>query len=299
MILIETTQKETNDQITLEMISMKDVKETWCIQIDITNRCENKCSNCTHLVKHAPIWDMNLETFKKAVDSLEKWPKVVGIIGGNPILHPQIEEFTEYIASKILNKEKRGIWTSNFFGKEGLVRNNFGVVYYNPHTELVLHQPILCASRDLIKDEATRDNLISSCWLAEQWSPSITPKGCYRCEVMGAFDMALGYNLGLPIEYGWWTKPLSDFQKQISTFCQICSACIPLDPRRDREQKDDISTSNLETFRNSSRIKNGQYVLINEKSFKLEKANIKKWQPERYRRPRHSTLHSLYAHARA
>jgi len=271
---------------------MKDAKETWCIQIDITNRCENKCSNCTHLIKHAPTWDMDLETFKKAVDSLEKWPKVIGLIGGNTTLHPQIEEFTRYFVSKIPEKERRGIWTSNFFGKEEFIRKNYGVIYYNPHSEVVVHQPILCASKDLVKDQATRDNLISSCWLAEQWSPSITPKGCYRCEVMGSFDMALGYDLGLPIENDWWNKPLSDFQKQISTFCQICSIGIPLKGRRDREGRDDISASNLQLFKESPRIKNGQYVLFDEK--KVANADITKWQPERYRRGRHPTLRKLY-----
>ncbi len=272
---------------------MKDARDTWCIQIDITNRCENRCSNCTHLISHAPTWDMELDTFKKAVDSLEDWPKVIGLIGGNTALHPQIKELTEYFVSKIRKKDQRGIWTSNFFGKEELIRENYGVIYYNPHSETVVHQPILCASRDLIKDEATRNKLIGSCWLADQWSPSITPKGCYRCEVMGAFDMVLGYNLGLPIEYGWWNKPISAFQKQISTFCQLCSVCIPLKARRDRDQKDDISASNLELLRNSPRIKTGRYVLFDEKRFKLANARTIQWQPERYRRP--TTLERLYA----
>ena len=271
---------------------MKDAKETWCIQIDITNRCEKNCANCTHLVSHAPKWNMDLETFKKAVDSLVDWPKVIGIIGGNTTLHPQIKEFTEYFASKIPKKEQRGIWTSNFFGKEAFIRENYGVIYYNPHSETVVHQPILCASKDLVKDEATRDKFISACWLADQWSPSITPKGCYRCEVMGAFDMILGYNLGLPIEKGWWNKPISAFQKQISTFCPLCSICIPLKPRRDRDHKDDITASNLELFKNSPRIKSGQYVLFDEKKFKISDVNFEKWRPERYRRP--TIIESLY-----
>ncbi len=272
---------------------MKDAKETWCIQIDITNRCENKCSNCTHLISHAPTWDMNFETFKKAVDSLEDWPKVIGLIGGNTTLHPRIREFTEYFVSKIPQKERRGIWTSNFFDKEDL-RKDYGVIYYNPHKGKVVHQPILCASKDLIKDKVTRDKLISSCWLAEQWSPSITPKGCYRCEVMGCFDMVLGYNLGLPIEPGWWNRPLSDFKKQISTFCEICSACIPLKGRRDRDGKDDISASNVELFKNSPRIKGGRYVIFDEAKFKPE--DMRKWEPQRYRRL--TTIQSIYAYCK-
>ena len=274
---------------------MKEARETWCIQIDITNRCEKKCSNCTHLISYAPTWDMNLETFKKAVDSLADWPKVIGLIGGNTALHPQIKEFTEYFVEKIPKKEQRGIWTSNFFRKEEYIRSNYGVVYFNSHDQKVVHQPILCASKDIVKDKAARDKLISACWLAEQWSPSITPKGCYRCEVMGAFDMALNYNLGLPIEPGWWNRPLSDFQKQINTFCEICSASIPLKPRTDREQKDDISRSNLDLFKNAARIKNGKYVLFDEKHHKLN-ADPAKWEPERYRRP--TKIQNLYASGR-
>ena len=148
---------------------------------------------------------MNLETFKKAVDSLADWPKVIGLIGGNTALHPQIKEFTEYFVEKIPKKEREASGHQTSFAKKNHT-SNYGVVYFNSHDQKVVHQPILCASKDIVKDKAARDKLISACWLAEQWSPSITPKGCYRCEVMGAFDMALNYNLGLPIEPGWWDR---------------------------------------------------------------------------------------------
>ena len=266
---------------------MKDTKDAGVIQIDITNRCEHSCPNCTHLIKHSPIWDMPLATFRKAVDSLVGWPKMVGIIGGNPLLHPQVDEFVDYMSSKI-SKEKMGLWTSNFYDKEKLAKETFGFINYNTHVTRVFHQPVLCASKDLVKDPVVRNNLINSCWVAEKWSPSITPKGCYRCEVMGALDMALNYNLGLPIEPEWYNKPLADFQKQISTFCQICSVCIPLKGRRDKEGKDDISQSNLELFKESPRIRSGQYVLF-EGNFE----NIKKWDPETYRRDHLKQLNGL------
>ncbi len=94
-------------------------------------------------------------------------------------------------------------------------------------------------------------------------------------------------------ESRWWNKPISAFQKQISTFCQLCSVCIPLKPRRDRDQKDDISASNLELLKNSPRIKWGWYILFDENQFKLVNASTIQWQPERYRRP--TTFETLYA----
>ena len=40
---------------------------------------------------------MDFDTFKRAVDSLQDFPNMVGIIGGEPTLHPQFEEFALYL----------------------------------------------------------------------------------------------------------------------------------------------------------------------------------------------------------
>ncbi len=71
------------------------------IQIDITNACNMKCSNCTRFCgNHERSFFMDFETFKRAVDSLDDFDGVTGIIGGEPTLHPEFERFAEYLRLK-------------------------------------------------------------------------------------------------------------------------------------------------------------------------------------------------------
>ena len=40
---------------------------------------------------------MSFEQFNKSVDSLPEFTNMVGIIGGEPTLHPKFEKFAEYL----------------------------------------------------------------------------------------------------------------------------------------------------------------------------------------------------------
>ena len=77
---------------------MKSPQDMRIIQIDITNACIHRCSNCTRFCGHhkKPFF-MNWETFKKAADSFEGYRGTVGIMGGEPTLHPEFERFVNYI----------------------------------------------------------------------------------------------------------------------------------------------------------------------------------------------------------
>ena len=80
---------------------MRSPEEMATIQIDITNACVHNCSNCTRLCgHHKKNFFMNYETFRRAVDSLEGFEGRIGIMGGEPTLHPEFERFVEYIISK-------------------------------------------------------------------------------------------------------------------------------------------------------------------------------------------------------
>src|SRR5688500_14994553 len=67
------------------------------IQIDITNACPKRCSNCTRFCgHHAEPFFMDYDTFRKAVDSMKGYSGIVGLMGGEPTIHPQFEKFLEY-----------------------------------------------------------------------------------------------------------------------------------------------------------------------------------------------------------
>lgn len=71
------------------------------IQIDITNACNMRCSNCTRFCgNHENVFFMEFDTFRRAVDSLDGFDGVVGLIGGEPTLHPEFERFAEYMKER-------------------------------------------------------------------------------------------------------------------------------------------------------------------------------------------------------
>lgn len=84
---------------------MRSPKDMRIIQIEITNACVHTCSNCSRMCgHHAHPFFMDFQTFKRAVDSMEGYEGTVGMMGGEPTLHPEFERFAAYLASKYPKK---------------------------------------------------------------------------------------------------------------------------------------------------------------------------------------------------
>ena len=233
------------------------------VQIDITSRCSRSCANCTHLCGHFPKqFDMDFATFKKAVDSLECYPKMVGFIGGDPLLHPQFEKFCRYAAAKI-PKEKLGLWTCLPTGKEKYretICATFGHIFINDHTrDDILHSPVLVAARDMQIASWQKDYLINKCWVQNSWSASVNPKGAWFCEVAGALAMLLDVkNLGWEVTQGWWLRSPQHFIAQMA-LCEYCGCAMPLKRRPSTDKVDDISPGMREILdKISPRVKAGK-----------------------------------------
>ena len=55
---------------------MRSPKDMDIVQVDISTKCHLKCSNCTRLIPHQPKReDMELETFERAVKSMDGWDR--------------------------------------------------------------------------------------------------------------------------------------------------------------------------------------------------------------------------------
>jgi hypothetical protein len=109
------------------------------------------------------------------------------------------------------------LWTSggsSFEKHRSLIEKTFGIINYNDHESPCFHHPIMIASEEVIRDEKLRNELIDQCWVQLHWSPIITPKGAFFCEVAATLDTLLGGPGGYPIEVGWWNKNVSDFADQ-------------------------------------------------------------------------------------
>lgn len=248
---------------------MRPLREMETIQIEITNACVNQCANCTRLVGHHPKpYFMSMEQFTNAVDSLLEFPHMVGMMGGEPLLHPQFVEFCDYLHS-MLPPEKCGLWTCLPKGKEhyrDVIVRTFGHIFLNDHTrDDVLHAPVLVPAREICNgDFNSMWYLIDHCWVQNGWSASINPNGAFFCEVAAALSLLLGFKGGWKVEPNWWEKIPKDFANQMDTFCPLCGCAMPLKRRTSIEGIDDISESMIEKIgKFSPKVKAGKYAVHN------------------------------------
>lgn len=245
---------------------MRPILEMDNTQIEVTNACHLNCSNCTRFCNHhLKPYMMDFEQVKVAIDSHANWPKMVGIMGGEPLLHPQFPQICEYALSKI-PRERLGLWSSfpdNRKQYAELIAKTFGNVFINDHTRPdIYHAPILIGIQELVKEPWEMWGPIHHCWLQNSWSASINPYGAYFCEIAAA--MAILFNEpedAWPVEDGWWKRTPKDYVAQMERFCPRCGIAAPLKRRRSVDIVDDISPLNYEALKDKSRkIKKDQFV---------------------------------------
>jgi len=271
---------------------MRPLYEMKLIQLEITNACHVKCANCTRLVGHhrKPFF-MDLDTVVKALESLEGFSGNIGLMGGEPTLHPDFAEICRIYQRIIPDKRRRQLWTSGHKWDEyrALIEETFDNdhIAYNDHSSSDgVHQPLLVAADDIIEDKEFMWDLIDNCWVQMRWSASITPKGCFFCEVAAAMDHVLDGPGGYPIEKGWWRKKPVDFADQVKRYCPGCSGAVPLKKESDNEKFDLVSQSNMNKLKTlgSPKILKGACRLYEKKHTVEElKASIKDWKPQDYR----------------
>lgn len=87
---------------------MKSPQDMRIIQIDITNACMYQCSNCTRFCgHHQKNFFMDFDTFKRAVKSLKGYHGTIGMMGGEPTLHPDFELFADYLKTQMTGEYKK------------------------------------------------------------------------------------------------------------------------------------------------------------------------------------------------
>ncbi len=245
---------------------MRPLMDMDTIQIEITNACHINCSNCTRFCgHHRKPYMMEMSLFKRCVDSMVEYPRMTGVMGGEPLLHPNFEEMCDYLHSKI-EPDRCGLWTSLPPGKEQYreaICRTFGHVFINDHSRPdIWHVPVLVAAEEVMGDKDLMWYLIDHCWIQNCWSACMNPHGAWFCEIAGSMSMLFnaGKDRGWPIEPGWWKRTPKDFVKQMEFFCPKCGGAMPLFQRPSVDGVDDISPRNLERLKGySPKIKAGKY----------------------------------------
>ncbi len=285
---------------------MRSPKDMKIIEIDITNACVHSCSNCTRFCgHHSKPYFMTLETFRRAVDSLLDFGKTIGIMGGEPTVHPQFEQFVRYIDQKYptplklkttrkplhnfvnyirdknyyyseaLNKRKGFVLltslTRKYYEYYELIQDTFNYQLVNDHQNPSLHQPLLVSRKELGIPDDQWIHLRDKCWVQNMWSASITPKGAFFCEVAGALDMLFDGPGGWPIEPGWWKREPQDFGYQLE-WCEICGGALLNCGRLSNEETDDVSPQMYERLKElgSPKVRNGKVNILDMKSPRIE-----------------------------
>lgn len=272
---------------------MRSPKDMSIIQIDITNACVHRCSNCTRFCGHhrKPFF-MSFEDFKNAVDSLDEFPGIVGIIGGEPTLHPDFEKFVDYLRERRVKKrvsmarkpifdmqkfiqqsnfgdsakhKKAGLWCSlnlGYYKHFEVINDTFEEQLLNDHDSDCMHQALLMPRKDLGIDDETWKKKRNACWIQNHWSATITPKGAFFCEVAGALDMLFQGEGGWKVEPGWWKRGPEEFGNQLK-WCELCSACLDVPQRVSNDERDDITPQMYERLKalGSPKIKKDMYVI--------------------------------------
>lgn len=268
------------------------------IQIDITNACTHTCSNCTRFCGHHPKpFMMDMNTFKQAVDSLAEYHKIVGVMGGEPTLHPEFSKMVEYLRenrpenrpiiglrqpvknfgiyrNRHLGEQafhRRGLWSSlgaKYYKNFELINDTFAYQLINDHTNQGLHQALLITRKELGIPDKAWVKLRDRCWIQNMWSASITPKGAFFCEVAAALDMLFDGSGGWPIEPGWWKRKPKDFGDQLQ-WCELCSGALSVPAMPGRNEQDIISPELLKQLKKigSPKLKSGRYITFKNESY--------------------------------
>lgn len=286
---------------------MKSPADMKVIQIELTNGCPMRCANCTRFCgHHVKPFFMDFETFTKAVDSLKDFRGIVGIMGGEPTIHPEFRRFMEYYRANIGYDDfsttlhqptadfmrhilangwhvdysnHRGLWTSvtpRYYEHFELIQDVFGYQLLNDHSHPSMHQTHMVTRKELGIPDDEWIRLRDRCWVQNLWSASITPKGAFFCEIAAAMDATLGGPGGWPIEPGWWQRQPEDFGDQLE-WCELCSACLPMPSRDANDETDDVSP-----------VWEAKLREIN--SPKLRKGLVNTFDPVAYRKDKHSII---------
>jgi len=262
------------------------------ICIDVTNKCDLACSNCTRLLENQDAyWEMTPENFRAVLRSLKGYFGIIAMLGGNPCMHKNFEELCKVFVEEVPNKLQRGLWTNNYFKHRQICLDTFGTFNLNTHgverAEAVMndfaqqaarggavvwsysghsdHAPLLTAVKDLYAEDEMWEK-IGSCDINREWSASVVQnKGelrAYFCEVAAAFDLARNEDHGMPVEEGWQQKPITAFTDQIKKFCPGCGVPAKQAPMKDFADTDTYTDSNSDIAIKSQKDKKRKIIYM-------------------------------------
>ena len=268
---------------------MRPIENSSFVLIDITYNCGRKCVYCTRNDRHLGerVYNMSLDKIENALKCYKGYCGLIGIIGGEPLVHPQFEEICR-LSSNYYPASKMHLFTSinPYKGKYAdIIKKTFNHIAYHEHSKeqesLYYHQPLTIAIKDVIKNEQLKKDLISDCWVQRKWCPTVTDDGAFFCEV-GASIAKLMNVKGWDVVLDWWKTPVEKFGYQLS-MCELCGMCIPMNRQKMEDKKQKISPSFLKLLLDNN-LPTGEYDLFDKEiTIKEMKEALSSWTPGFYK----------------
>lgn len=77
------------------------------LDVNITNRCTNRCANCSHAAPFSKTWWLDVNRLKEQLDAVAPFLKVdmLHILGGEPLLHKDLPEIIRICAESKIGKD--------------------------------------------------------------------------------------------------------------------------------------------------------------------------------------------------
>jgi len=197
------------------------------VELEITSNCNLRCLNCDRSCRQAPSEEyMFLEQIKKFIkESIElKWDwEYIGLIGGEPTLHPKLFDILKIIKeyNDFNSKSDIQIVTNGHGKKVNSVLDNLpnwiNIRNDRKSDPIQLFSSYNIAPIDLRKYKNA--DFSTGCFITEDCGLGLTRYGYYPCGAGASVDRIFGFDIGI--------KRLSEIndlklKKQLKILCSYC-----------------------------------------------------------------------------
>ena len=197
------------------------------IEIEITTACNLYCLNCGRACSQAPSNDsMSAEQIEKfvneSIDLNWKW-KHIGLMGGEPTLHPRLFDVLDIIKKyKQLNPDCKIEVVTNGYGikvNEVLSKLPDWVGVRNSKKTSRINEFITVNIAPIDLKEYKNTDFTTGCWITEACGVGLSRYGYYPCGAGATCDRVFGFDIGLK-SLSLLTEEV--LQNQLKHLCKYC-----------------------------------------------------------------------------
>lgn len=197
------------------------IPDKYCIEIDITYRCNLHCFNCDRSCTQAiDESDMELTQIRRFLELSEQnghnW-KRIRVLGGEPLMHPEIAAILNELNSYKIRHPSCliQIYTNGLIPVKISIPS--GIILENTAKTSPVNRfdPYNVAPCDLNPKFVPK-----GCWITRDCGIGFNCNGFYICGAGAAIDRVFGFGVAAD------SPDTIDTQKQYSALCKYCGHCL-------------------------------------------------------------------------